>query len=82
MTMINTLADIVSAHFLNPVIAAQVAATSRNVWRNEAVYGDTYVASTMTVDKFIAEVISADPDPEASRQVHIAAIRARNAERV
>jgi hypothetical protein len=79
--MINTLADIVSGRFLNPEVAAEVAKTSRNVWRNEEIFGDTYVASTMTVDAFVAEVKAADPDPEASRQVHIERIRARNAAR-
>jgi hypothetical protein len=79
--MKTTLADIIEGQFLNPVIAEEVAKTSRNVFRNEAIYGDTYVASTFTVDAFIAEVKAADPDPEASRQVWIDRIMARNAER-
>jgi hypothetical protein len=79
--VISTLNDIVEGRFLNPVVAEEVAKTSRNVWRNEAIFGDTYVASTFTVDKFVAEVQAADPDPEASRQVWIDRIRARNAAR-
>lgn len=84
--MIHTLAAIIEGQFLNPEIAAKVAETSRHVWKNDEVFGnhhigDTYMASTMTVDAFVAEVKAADPDPDASRQAHIARIRARNAAR-
>jgi hypothetical protein len=78
--VINTLADIVSGRFLNSDVAATVAKTSRNVWRDEE-FGGTFVASTMTVDAFVAEVKAADPDPEASRQAHIERIMAKNAAR-
>jgi hypothetical protein len=76
--MTHTLTAIICGHFLSPTVALEVAKASKNVWRNEAVYGDTYVSSTWSVDAFVAEVIAADPDPEASRRAHIAAIMAEN----
>jgi hypothetical protein len=78
--MIHTLTAIICSQFLSPTVALEVAKTSKNVWRNEEAYGDTYVSSTWTVDAFVAEVIAADPDPdpEMSRRAHIAAIMAEN----
>ena len=77
--MISTLRDIIESQWLNPEVAHEVAKTSRNVWRNEALFGDTYVASTLTVDKFVEEVCAADPDPAASRQAHIDRLMASRA---
>lgn len=75
--MIHSLQTIVEGRFLNPEIAAQVAEKSRNVFRT----GGEICCSTMTVDAFVKEVRAADPDPEASRRVHIERIRVRNAAR-
>jgi hypothetical protein len=78
--VIHTVSTIVESRFLDPIVAATVAETSRNVW-SDAGFGGQFVASTMTVDAFVNEVVAATPDPEAARQVHIARIKMRNAQR-